>query len=227
MATSNTEVELVNVQAAPGLRRVPTQQRGRDRVAAILDAAATLVVTHGADALNTRAICDASGVPIATLYQYFDDREGVLLALIDRDMQRMDTQVITDLTAMTEWTIESFVRTAINAFVTIHLSSPAFVEIYLRGRGTRAIDDYGHQHNKSVAVLLHDLVTSEGLVRPDTPVLTAELILEVGDRILQLAFAESYQPDMDVIEEGISMICSHLTTYATPAAAAGIPRPAG
>ena len=47
----------------------------------ILDAAARLVVERGVDALTTRDIAEAAGVPVASLYQYFADKEDVLLAL--------------------------------------------------------------------------------------------------------------------------------------------------
>ena len=67
-------------------RRVPTQERSRRRVERILDAAATLVVRDGVDALTTREIAVRPEVPVASLYQYFADKEDVLLALADRDM---------------------------------------------------------------------------------------------------------------------------------------------
>src|SRR6478736_837926 len=83
-------------QATPK-RRVPTQERSRRRVEGILDAAATLVVERGVDALTTRDIADAAGAPVASLYQYFADKEAVLLALAARDMEEMDAQVLEDL----------------------------------------------------------------------------------------------------------------------------------
>ena len=66
------------------VRRVPSQQRSRLRVEAILDAAERLVLTEGVEALTTRAIATEAGVPVASLYQYFGDKEAVLLALAGR-----------------------------------------------------------------------------------------------------------------------------------------------
>ena len=74
-------------------RRVPTQERSRRRVAGILDAAATLVVRDGVDAVTTQEIARAAGVPVASIYQYFADKEDVLLALAGRDMEEMDHEV--------------------------------------------------------------------------------------------------------------------------------------
>ncbi|WP_278257717.1 TetR family transcriptional regulator [Nocardioides convexus] len=86
----------------PTRRRLPTQARSRERVERILDGAAQLVVTEGVDGLTTRSIADTAGLPVASLYQYFADKEAVLLALCERDMAEMDDQVAADLAALGE-----------------------------------------------------------------------------------------------------------------------------
>ena len=75
------------------LRRVPQQSRSRDRVERILDTAATHVVTEGVETLGTRTIAEAAGVPVASLYQYFADKDDILLALVERDLESLDTLV--------------------------------------------------------------------------------------------------------------------------------------
>lgn len=50
----------------------------------ILNAAATLLERDGADAVTTRAICDAAGVTAPTLYHHFGDKEGLLRAMVAR-----------------------------------------------------------------------------------------------------------------------------------------------
>ena len=121
-------------QVTPLPRRVPTQARSRHRVERVLDAADRLVVRRGADSLTTREIAAAAGMPVASLYQYFSDRDDVLLALAERDMAEMDAQVLEDLGGVPQLTIASLVRTVMTAFVTVYHRRRAFVEIYLRGR---------------------------------------------------------------------------------------------
>ena len=58
------------------------------------------MLADGVEALTTRAIATEAGVPVASLYQYFGDKEAVLLALAGRDMEEMDAQVATDLAAL-------------------------------------------------------------------------------------------------------------------------------
>ena len=81
----------------PLKRRIPRQDRSRRRVEELLDAAARLVLERGVDALTTRDIAEGAGAPVASLYQYFSDKEDVLLALGLRDMAEMDNRVASDL----------------------------------------------------------------------------------------------------------------------------------
>src|SRR6478609_1742121 len=97
-------------------RRVPRQERSRRRVEGLLDAAARIVVERGVDALTTRDIADAAGAPVASLYQYFNDKEDVLLALAQRDMDEMDTQVAADLAALDSVSVASMGRTTMAAY---------------------------------------------------------------------------------------------------------------
>ena len=73
-------------EKAPQRRRVPQQVRSRDRVERILEVAGEIVVADGVEAVTTRAIAAAAGLPVASLYQYFADKEAVLLALVERDV---------------------------------------------------------------------------------------------------------------------------------------------
>ena len=145
------------------VRRVPTQQRSRRRVEAILDAAERLVLADGVEALTTRAIATQAGVPVASLYQYFADKEAVLLALAARDMEEMDAQVLGDLGRLEVLSVSSVVRTTMMAFVAVYHRRRAFVEIYLRGRTNAAVHQFGREHNARVAESLYAFAADAGI----------------------------------------------------------------
>ncbi|WP_296607421.1 TetR/AcrR family transcriptional regulator [Nocardioides sp.] len=205
-------------------RRVPRQERSRRRVEDLLDAAARLVVEHGVEAVTTRDIAEAAGAPVASLYQYFSDKEDVMLALAQRDMDEMDTQVAEDLAAVEELSVASLVRTTMRAFVSVYHRRPAFVEIYLRGRTNVAVHRFGREHNARIAETLQSFAVDAGLARPDLPVSAALLAVEVGDRVFQLAFEDSLDGDEAMVEEGIALVTAYLERYATPAGLDGVRR---
>lgn len=199
--------------AVTGRRRVPTQARSRRKVEHLLDAAAALVVERGVEALTTRDIAEAAGVPVASLYQYFAAKEDVLLAIAERDMAEMDAQVVADLAAEPALTLEALVRTTMGAFVTVYHRRRAFVEIYLRGRTNVAVHQFGREHNARVAQLLRDVAIEQGLALPTLSPMVATLAVEVGDRVFQLAFEHDDDGDPALIEEGITMVSAYLDRH--------------
>lgn len=207
----------------PRMRRVPQQERSRRRVEAILDAAARIVVAEGVDAVGTRTIADLAGVPVASLYQYFADKDDILLALVERDIAEMDERVAAEVGALTTISLEGLVRTTMDAFVQVYTERPAFVMIYLRGRTNQAIRDFGRDHNRKVAALLFGLAADLGLVVPEATVLIAELAVEMGDRLFQLAYEEFLEGDPAIVTEAGVVISAYLQRYATQAGLDGVP----
>ena len=197
-------------------RRVPAQARSRRRVEQILDQAAQLVVSQGVEALSTRDIAAAAKVPVASLYQYFSDKEDVLLALAARDMAEMDDQVAADLADLESLTVRDLVRTAMLAFVKVYHRRRAFVEIYLRGRTNVAVDRFGRDHNARIAETLRAFAIESGLATDALTQTVTGLAVEIGDRIFQLAFEHEAEGDAVIIEEGIAMMTAYLERYATP-----------
>ena len=198
-------------------RRIPTQERSRRRVEHIVDTASRLVVEKGVENLTTRDIAFGAGVPVASLYQYFADKEAVLLAVAGRDMAEMDAQVVADLAQVSDLTVATLVGTTMEAFLTVYHRRRAFVEIYLRGRSNTAVNQFGREHNARVAQTLLDFALGAGLARPELTVDMALLAVEVGDRVFQLAFEHDPEGDRELIGEGMKMVTAYLERYATPA----------
>ena len=84
-ASDQRRSRTTRVRGVPtGRRRTPSQQRSRDTVEVLLEAAAQVFDREGAGATTNR-IAERAGVSIGTLYQYFPDKTGMLQALADID----------------------------------------------------------------------------------------------------------------------------------------------
>ena len=66
------------------MRKKPQQKRSRQMVDSLIEATAKAVIEKGLDGLTTHYIADKAGVSVGSLYQYFDDKEAMLEALIDK-----------------------------------------------------------------------------------------------------------------------------------------------
>ncbi len=67
-------------------RKLPKQGRSEATVEAILEAAAQVFERHGYAAGTTNRIAERAGVSIGSLYQYFPNKDAVLVALVRRHL---------------------------------------------------------------------------------------------------------------------------------------------
>lgn len=74
-------------------RRKAKQERARQTVEALLEAAARVLQQRGYAAATTNRIAEAAGVSVGTLYEYFADKEAVFGALIQLQLEVLVTAV--------------------------------------------------------------------------------------------------------------------------------------
>ena len=70
--------------------RAPQRERGKRRVAALLEAAVSLFAEKGYDAVTMTEVAARAGAPIGSLYQFFPSKETLADALLDRFGERLD-----------------------------------------------------------------------------------------------------------------------------------------
>lgn len=204
------------------LRRIPQQSRSRVRVERILDTAAEQVVAFGVDALGTRGIADAAGVPVASLYQYFADKDTILLALVERDLREMAEHVLGAVNELPRITVATLVEAALDAFATAYRQRPAFIMIWLRGRSNPAIRQYCAEHNRRIALSLFEHGSSLGLFDDRALQCHAEIAIEVGDHLFEKAFAHDMDGDPEVLAEARKVVTAYLELYASRAGLEGV-----
>jgi AcrR family transcriptional regulator len=67
-------------------RRRPRQERARATVAAILGAAAEVIANEGYAAMTTNKVAARAGVSIGSLYQYFPNKQAILVSLLEEHL---------------------------------------------------------------------------------------------------------------------------------------------
>lgn len=65
------------------MRHLPTQSRARQRVQRILACAEDMLNEGDVSALTTNALAERAGVPVGSIYQYFADRDQIVVALLE------------------------------------------------------------------------------------------------------------------------------------------------
>jgi AcrR family transcriptional regulator len=69
-------------------RKTPSQDRARATVEAILEAAAYILVRDGWEKFTTNSVAERAGVNIASLYQYFPNKDSIVAELQRRHIEK-------------------------------------------------------------------------------------------------------------------------------------------
>ncbi|WP_455874506.1 TetR/AcrR family transcriptional regulator [Rhizobium yanglingense] len=89
------------LQSAGQPRRIPRQQRGRERFEKILSVAMELIEKNGSDALKMSEIVEKAELSFGALYQYFPDKSSIIRTLAERFNEQGRHCVEEELTKVT------------------------------------------------------------------------------------------------------------------------------
>ncbi len=106
------------VKAGKVVRRRPRQARSESTVDAIYEATAQIIEREGADRVTTKRISEVSGFSIGTLYQYFHDRDSLLMAMAMSHRDKVIERLKSTLAASRDQTV----REAISRLVAVNVA---------------------------------------------------------------------------------------------------------
>lgn len=108
----------------PQPRKRPRQQRSQTLVQAIREACLKILETEGPDRLTTQRIADVAGINIASLYQYFPNKEAVLADVYEERMAGLVAQTegeFARIHALTDQGLEATLAAIIDLEITLLL----------------------------------------------------------------------------------------------------------
>lgn len=107
-------------------RKAPAQARSRATWEAIVEAAARIVAERGLAGFNTNAVAERAGVSIGSLYQYFPNKDALMVALIARQQDRQATRLEVAAQALGEQSLETIVRALVRTGMQHHREDALF-----------------------------------------------------------------------------------------------------
>jgi AcrR family transcriptional regulator len=105
-------------------RKTPLQPRAQQTVDAILEATARILVKHGWARTNTNRVAEVAGVSIGTLYQYFPNKESLVVALNQRHAQRAHDLLKEQIDRSAGKPLDEAIAGMIRASVELHMENP-------------------------------------------------------------------------------------------------------
>jgi AcrR family transcriptional regulator len=186
--------------ASRGLRRSPTQQRSRERVARILGAAEALVASQGLDALTVRAVALGADVPVGSIYQFFGDLDGLITALAMSFVD--DASAVFDQVAgqpFEGW--QDALSAMVDAYAAFFEERPALRELWLSGYVGPDVLSYEAGASDVLAERMRELLSGLAGTTLDAEITPWRLAVEVIDHGLRLAHRSSGQARIVLLRE--------------------------
>lgn len=96
-------------------RKSPSQARAKRTIETILEATAQILAEEGSERLTTNYLARKAGFSVGTIYQYFPNREAIVLALIERQRGEVARRVQAVLAQGEGLSAEARIRNIIGA----------------------------------------------------------------------------------------------------------------
>ena len=219
------QVWLAEHSGAEPLRRLPSQQRSRQRVERILDAAGDLVAERGYEATTTSLIARRARVSPGSFYQFFADKRAAVKALSARNLavfaERLNEMLADD--RFEHWW--DTVDVAFDAYVDLCRHHPGFRAVRFGDIVDTHLLDPTQDNDSVVAGRIVSLLHVRfGVV--DTPELRLAVLTttKVADALIKFAFSRTPEGDEEVLMQGRRMLRIHLEGY-VQLGGAGDPEP--
>ena len=108
------------------IRKRPKQERSQQTVTVILDAAVQVFSKRGYGEATTTRIADRAGVSVGSLYQYFPNKDALLVALTERHIERSHTAVRVTLDDLEKTSVglQELMERLVRAMVRLHVTEP-------------------------------------------------------------------------------------------------------
>jgi AcrR family transcriptional regulator len=104
--------------------REPSQQRARETVEAIVSATAHILRREGPGRLTTNRIAQKAGVSIGSLYQYFRDKDAIVVEVRRRFEAEFQDRFVAGLVRVGSLPLRDAVAELVRALVALHAEDP-------------------------------------------------------------------------------------------------------
>ncbi|MDR3429519.1 TetR/AcrR family transcriptional regulator [Silvimonas sp.] len=155
----------------------PQRERGRQRVAALLDAAATLFAAKGFEATTMTGIAAQAGASIGSLYQFFPTKEHVADAILTEHAADLHLQMSALAARANSLSLQETGSQLFAALIEFRAAHPAFA-VLVEARGAPFVRASGIRQRLREQVL--------DILRRKAPAISDEELTPIAIAILQI-----------------------------------------
>jgi AcrR family transcriptional regulator len=194
-------------------RKAPRQQRAVETRARILDAARGVFAEHGYAAGTTNRIAEAAGMSVGSLYQYFPNKDAILVVLVRDHIADGTAEVQAALAAGDDGApLPDTVRRVVAALYDVHAREPRLHRVLFEEspRPPSLLRELHRLEDEIVALVAERLRTEQPAL--EDPELTARIAVCTIESLVHRLVATDRPPDRDrFVDEVTHLVGDHLT----------------
>ena len=197
------------------LRREPQQARSRARLAGLLDAAETLLVREGPEALSTTRIAEEAGVSVGSLYRWFPDKAAIVDALTRRYLAEFEATIdeLAVAAPTAEW--EDPAGMLLDVFAHRGVSQPGYRALWLGRQFSEELQAADRANKAILADGVRRILVGRGMIADTEEAATAcRAGVLAADALLHEAFRLDPDGDPALLDEGKELLRAYLRTAA-------------
>ena len=181
---------------------------------AIVIAATRILEREGLDRLTTTRIAEVAGVSVGSLYQYFPNREAIIGAIIDQQLEAMLLAFRRLVAGFTQLPLEAMISGVLYGLLDAsrahaRLHAPLYEEMaaaHRTERHARTLDAY--------VDMVEGVLTERTDVSVSHPRVAAGLIVHATDGVIRsLVTSNDIASTNVLLAESVQMICRYLAPH--------------
>ena len=205
-------------------RKTPRQARAKETQERFLDAAARVFARHGYSAGTTNRIAEEAGASIGSLYQYFPNKDAILVALVRRHVAEGADLLATKLADAGGLPLRERLGTFVDAVLANHAGDPRLHQVLFE-EAPRPPELLEELHTLEATII----EAAEAMIRDDDeidvgdPAMAARLVVTAIESLIHRYISSQHdRPDVDRFRhELVTMLTRYLWG---PAATTASPR---
>jgi AcrR family transcriptional regulator len=171
-------------------RRRPRQARSRATVDAILEGAARVLVREGYDAASTNRVAREAGVSVGSLYQYFDSKEAIVTALLERHRDEQMAILEREMVRLVRAPVREAVAGYVRAIVEAHRGAPELHRALTSQAMHLGLGPIQEATKRASQLVMVWLVSRGDEVRVTDPALAAWMLVTTTEAVLHAAILD-------------------------------------
>jgi AcrR family transcriptional regulator len=187
-------------------RKAPGQARSRETVGVILEASARILESDGIRGFNTNVIAAKAGVSIGSLYQYFPNKDSIVLALIGSFERAFHDTVVKAVQDGKGKGLKSRLRLVVRALVRAHYYRPRLNRVLETEEQRLGSEADSAAFDDSVLQLLRDHQNEVAVPVSRT---TERVVIAVLRALVDLGLASGASP-RSTEQRAMRAICGYL-----------------